>query len=362
MTKPEKVASAIRRWISDGKYLPKERLPSILNMSHTLKASDKSVQKAVAQLAMEGIVRRENGVGVFVCSEREEQQKIMLIVSNPSFLETVGYFDYLKSEVYSGIKIELEKTNTGFDLYPLYELIDISNFIQRFDAGNYNGVIAIGELQDTMPGKIAGRIGGHRIVSANYGSPVSGRNEILINAKPGISKVLEKAYEIGHRKFAIIYADNMTEQRTQTERFTAFMEFCNKKDVFVPASCMLESGKNEMEGYRATNRILDKTPDTTLIFAVNDRRAEGVLLALKDRGMTPGKEVSVIGYDDMPRAKELDLATVKVPRFEVGHQAVRLLGKCLKGKLESQCEWLESEPVFRSSLGPALKNIGGKNE
>jgi DNA-binding LacI/PurR family transcriptional regulator len=362
MTKPEKIASAIRRWISDGKYLPEERLPSILNMSHTFKTSDKSVQKALAQLAMERVVRRENGVGIFVCAEHETQQKTMLIISNPSFLETVGYFDYLKSEVYSGIRMELEKTNTGFDLYPLYDLTGIGDFIQRFDAGNYNGVIAIGELQDSIPRKIAGRIGGHRVVSANYSSPISGRNEILINAKPGVFKVLEKAYEIGHRKFAIIYASSLTKHRTHIERFTAFTEFCNKKDIFVPASCMLESGTNEMEGYRATNRILDKTPDTTLIFAANDRRAEGALLALKDRGMTPGKEVSVIGYDDMPRAKELDLATVTASRFEVGGQAVRLLGKCLKGKLESQCEWLESEPVFRSSLGPALKNIGGKNE
>lgn len=360
MKKPDKIAETLKEWIKSGKYQPEERLPSILNISKTLKTSDKSVQKAVAQLATEGLVRRENGVGIFVCSKDEPQKKIMLIISNPSFLETVAYFDYLKSEVYAGIKTELGKVNAVFDLYPLYELIDVNDFVQRFNSGNYKGVIAIGELQDTMPGLIAAKIGGEKIVSANFSSPVSGRNEILADAAYGVTEALDKAYELGHRNFAIIYADNMTKQRTHIERFTAFTEFCNRKDISIPAWRMLDAGKTEMDGYRAANAILEKSPDTSLIFAANDRRAEGVLQALRDRGLTPGKEVSVIGYDDMPRAKDLDLATVYVPRFEAGQQAVLLLEKCLKEKLESQCVWLKSKAVFRGSLGPAEKNNGRK--
>jgi DNA-binding LacI/PurR family transcriptional regulator len=353
MKKSEAVAETIRKWISSGKYSPGERLPSILNLSRTLKVSDKSVQKAVAQLAGEGLLRRENGVGVFVRSETEPVKKIMLVISNPSFLERVAYFDYLKSEVYSGIKKELEKSGAGFDLYPLYELIDVNDFVRQYENGNYMGVIALGELQDTMPGMIAAKVGGDRIVSANFSSPVSGRNEVLVKATNGVDEALEKAYELGHRNFAMIYADNMTKQRTHIERFTTFTEFCNRKNISVPSSRLIAAGKTEMDGYRAANSILDKSPETSLIFAANDCRAEGVLQALKDRNLTPGKEVSVIGYDNMPRSEDLDLTTVNVPRYEAGRQAVLLLEKCMKERVEAQCIWLETKAVFRGSLGPA---------
>jgi DNA-binding LacI/PurR family transcriptional regulator len=354
LTKPAKAAEEIRDWISQGKYQVGAKLPSILQMSKILKIADKSVRKAISQLSSEGLLVRENGVGIFVCSEKKQQEKVILIISNPSVLKNTAYYDFLKRDIYCGVKDELTARNSELEIYPLYEPIDIRKFMALYNSGQYKGVITVGELYDTMPGQIAKMIGEHKIISANYGSSVSRRNEILVNAKPGVLKALQKAYELGHRKFAMIYADTLT-QRTQMERFTAFIEFCNEKNISVPASCMLKTEKSKLAGYRATNDILEKNPATTLIFACNDHRAEGVLQALKDCGLTPGKEVSVIGYDNTERAKDLDLATVKVPRYETGQHAVRLLHKCLNQKLNNQCIWLKTEPVFRGSLDTPIK-------
>ncbi len=356
LTKSAKAAEEIRDWISQGEYQTGAKLPSILQMSKMLKVADKSAQKAIAQLAAEGLLRRENGVGIFVCEKNKSKRKVLVAIPNPSFLKTNSSYDYLKSEVYSGISSELKKMNAELELYAIYDNLENCSLLDRFNTENCSGIITMGEIHDTLPDEIGACIGSHRVVSTNYAGIPGHRNETLVNIKPGIRAILQKAYDLGHRKFAHLYAENISHQRTQIERFEAFIDFCNEMDIEVPSSCMLKVGKTEMDGYRAANMILDKHPETTLFFAANDRRAEGILQALKDKGITPGKEVSVIGFDDMPDAEKLGLATVSIPRFEIGKIAVRLLEKCKKNKLGHEQVWLESKAVFRSSLGPAQSN------
>jgi LacI family transcriptional regulator len=46
--------------------------------------------------------------------------------------------------------------------------------------------------------------------------------------------------------------------------------------------------------------------------------------ALRERGLRIPDDVSLVGFDDLPPAADIDLTTVHVPHEELGRTAVRL--------------------------------------
>jgi LacI family transcriptional regulator len=78
-------------------------------------------------------------------------------------------------------------------------------------------------------------------------------------------------------------------------------------------------------GYEATKRLLPHRPDA--IFAFSDRMALGVLRALTEAGLAVPDDVALIGFDDLPPARQArpPLTTVHQGVEEAGVAAVELL-------------------------------------
>jgi DNA-binding GntR family transcriptional regulator len=62
------LADILRRGIEDGTYPPDRALPSIRTMQQTFGIADGTIQKALAILKAEGLVRSVQGRGVYVTS------------------------------------------------------------------------------------------------------------------------------------------------------------------------------------------------------------------------------------------------------------------------------------------------------
>jgi len=91
-----------------------------------------------------------------------------------------------------------------------------------------------------------------------------------------------------------------------------------------------ESGEDDMEK-------VFKLPDRdrpNAIFAVNDRRAVGAIVAIKRKGLTVGKDIGVIGFTNDPISTiiEPSLSTIEEPAFEIGKQSCELLIKHIMNK------------------------------
>ncbi|HCT76972.1 MAG TPA: LacI family transcriptional regulator [Micromonosporaceae bacterium] len=98
--------------------------------------------------------------------------------------------------------------------------------------------------------------------------------------------------------------------------------------------------------------VLDRVPRPTAIVAVSDMLALGVLDALHTRDLRPGKDVSVIGFDDIPDAAVSRLTTIRQPAIEKGRIAGTLLLDPPAERAERQVV-LPTELVVRASTGPA---------
>ncbi|MFG1685954.1 LacI family DNA-binding transcriptional regulator [Nonomuraea sp. NPDC049269] len=110
------------------------------------------------------------------------------------------------------------------------------------------------------------------------------------------------------------------------------------------------------EGYRMVRERLDAGPrDFTAIFAGNDLIAAGARQALRERGLRIPEDVSMVGFDDLPPAADIDLTTVHVPHEELGRTAVRLALERERGRTgAAEHVLLGTHIVVRDSVRPNL--------
>lgn len=73
-------------------------------------------------------------------------------------------------------------------------------------------------------------------------------------------------------------------------------------------------------------------PKATAFLCDNDSLAAAFMRALRDKGLIPGRDISVIGFDDMPFSAFLEppLTTVRTHEPELGIAAADLLLRCME--------------------------------
>jgi DNA-binding LacI/PurR family transcriptional regulator len=113
---------------------------------------------------------------------------------------------------------------------------------------------------------------------------------------------------------------------------------------------VISGGPNSVESGRAAAEVaLDRRDRPTAIAAGCDVLAFGVLDAVRRRGLHPGRDISITGFDDIPAAEAAGLTTVRQPIREKGRLFGRML---LDPTYTEQRVVLPTELIVRSSTGP----------
>lgn len=119
----------------------------------------------------------------------------------------------------------------------------------------------------------------------------------------------------------------------------------------------LHAEATEENGFLAMRRLL-ADPDLTAVVCATDRLAVGALHALADAGLRAGRDISVIGYDNLPMAAYTDppLTTVAQPIERAARRMVDMLLHLMAG---GDCAGLQevwpAELVARASDGPVAE-------
>lgn len=104
-------------------------------------------------------------------------------------------------------------------------------------------------------------------------------------------------------------------------------------------------------GYYAGRELL-RYRDFTAIFSSNDQMALGLLHAIRDEGLDCPRDISIVGFDDIPEAGHFwpPLTTVRQDFAELGRRCVEIL---LDEGEPTSLSALTPELVIRSSTGSA---------
>lgn len=109
-------------------------------------------------------------------------------------------------------------------------------------------------------------------------------------------------------------------------------------------------------GYRHGRELLTRPERPTAIFAGSDMQALGVLRAAREQGIEVPRDLSVVGYDDLPLAAWVgpSLTTVNQPLLEMAETAARMVLDMARGiDTKPRSIELATELVIRESTGPA---------
>ena len=149
----------------------------------------------------------------------------------------------------------------------------------------------------------------------------------------GIAMAVRHVAGLGHRRVAHVAGPQDTS--TGLVRRRAFRDAVRRHGLDVdPALVVSCDSWTEEEGARAFDRLLDGAGRFSAVIAGNDLVALGCYDVLAARGLTCPDDVSVVGFNDMPFLDKLrpPLTTVRIPHYEVGAAAARLLIESLQDR------------------------------
>lgn len=145
---------------------------------------------------------------------------------------------------------------------------------------------------------------------------------------------------------------------TSRELSDAFLEQLAEHGVRLDSRLIVDGQFLVDTGRLACEELLKRDSSLTAIFCANDKMALGSYQALRAAGLTPGKDISVMGCDDIPSAALSDppLTTIRMNFFEVGSSACRRLLEIIEVPEKADDFTMHRVPVslaVRQSCGPA---------
>ncbi|GLI22048.1 LacI family transcriptional regulator [Xanthobacter flavus] len=175
----------------------------------------------------------------------------------------------------------------------------------------------------------------------------------------GMELITEHLIGLGHRNIAFI--GGVRRIAPLAERMAGFHRALRrhklKSGAVVPCAVIDRSS-----GYTAARELLAKGDIPSAIVCYNDVVAFGVMLALDERGLVPGRDVAVVGCDDVDEAglHRPALTTFTTDPRVVGREAARLLLRRIAHPDRPREEIIvPPRLVIRQSCGAANRPTGG---
>lgn len=174
--------------------------------------------------------------------------------------------------------------------------------------------------------------------------------------RAGVKMAVDHLLDLGHRSIAYLTGPvNLATTLRRVESFREATANLSQEPVIVHGD-----GFTVEAGLKVARQFLDSPVSVSAILAGNDMMALGVLQALDESCVHCPADVSVVGYNDMPFMGYISppLTTVRIPQYQVGVEAARMLLDCLAGRRPAPYRrLLETELVVRASSGPPKDTI-----
>jgi len=146
---------------------------------------------------------------------------------------------------------------------------------------------------------------------------------VRIDNYGGARALAASLVELGYTRFAAITGE--TALLTATDRLAGFTDGLADHGIHIAPGHIVTGGFTRDGGYEGAVELADRgLDDVELIFAVNDVMAIGAMSGLRSRGIEPGRDIAIAGFDDIQTVRDVTpaLTTVRIPLFEVGASAL----------------------------------------
>jgi LacI family transcriptional regulator len=244
------------------------------------------------------------------------------------------------STLVTKINAEIEKNHYSMIL----SINSTNSAVEMFKRFQVDGIIIFEEQENQSP------FYSPKIPIISYGV-ASNHNSIPfvdVNYKKAMNLAVHYLSQLGHRKITYIGDFSFGDSR-QTQKYEGFIEVMNQLQLPITKHTLINTGGLDWHhGYLATNRLLQSGMIPTAIIGGSYEISAGIVRSLKENSLIIPKDISVIGYDNIPQMGDLEtpLTSIGVP--------VEILAKKITESLFQQIQHLNTVPPIQR-LEPELK-------
>jgi DNA-binding LacI/PurR family transcriptional regulator len=268
-----------------------------------------------------------------------------------------GQFNPILDEFLSSMVQEAEAAGYHLLPFPYHEDSDqVSAYGELIDAGRVDGfVISSVNYHDPRVTYLQERQ--FPFVAFGRAVPETGVASVDVDGGAGLCLATQHLLGLGHQRIAVLGWPEGS--RVGDERIRGFFEAMAAAGQPVEAS-LVARGQGTFEfGLEATSAWLGRPPAEapTAIVALSDTQAIGAMHAAQALGWMPGRQISVVGFDDSPLARYLwpPLTSVAQPIRAAGRKCVEMLVALLRGQPPPEARvLLLPELIIRQSSGPCM--------
>lgn len=191
-----------------------------------------------------------------------------------------------------------------------------------------------------------------RIASVSLDEPGA---MVVTNDWIGAAEAAGHLADLGHRRIALVRG--LASFRSSSVRGKGFLDALAERGIPMDPAYDIQGGYTFESGVEAGHALLSLPEPPTAIFTLNDDMALGVMQAARDRGLELPRDLSVVGYDDLPMAARVwpNLTSVRLPIRDMGRMAAEKLLAPMRGVDPAKLDQPEVRPalVIRRSAIPA---------
>ncbi|MDH7485991.1 MAG: LacI family DNA-binding transcriptional regulator [Anaerolineae bacterium] len=173
---------------------------------------------------------------------------------------------------------------------------------------------------------------------------------IDVDGEEGVGQAMAHLLGSGHRRIGFISPPvylMFTEHR-----LAGYRRALERSGLGFDASLVVEGNLSQASGYEMMGRLLDLGDPPSAVVCGNDLMALGAIHAIQERGLAVGRDIAVVGFDDIPLAEHCHppLTTVRQPIYEIGKMASEMVIQIIEGReLQERQVILQPQLVIRES-------------
>lgn len=173
---------------------------------------------------------------------------------------------------------------------------------------------------------------------------------IMLDNRTGMKEAIEHLIKVhGCKKIGMVSGPKTSDDAL--ERLDVYKETLEENGIIYDEK-RVAYGNFSKFCVDEVGKLIDDNPELDAIVFANDQMAIAGYKAMEERGIRPGKDILVTGFDDDPVAEELNphLTTVKADPSELGYHAVQEAVNYVINKAINN-DKISSEMVRRNSCG-----------
>ena len=332
-----------------------EKIPPIRTLMNQFQVSQRTIEKALEALRQEGWLESYAGKGTFkTCPTKTKAalptQIDFILFGDREELQTHGFHREFLEHFSTLLGIE----EVGVRVNVIRHTESQRYIIETLDRLDPQAVVIWNLPERGIVDVLRENHTPYILISPNWPTPL--KNSYYVDNAAVVRLWLDHLTELGHTKIAYLHgASEKIYIKVMHDRLHYIYEEFSRRGIICDPDLIRHIKFTPEEGYKVVTNWFDTGKEFTAII-VPDNIVSGVYRAIMEKGLEIGKDISVIGTDDLEWCSHLHppLTSVRIPRKRIAERVINKLKQIYPSAEEFEREIIPVELKVRQSTGPVL--------